>query len=642
MKIIGESLNKEQARAAAHKNGPLIIMAGAGAGKTKTIVHRILSLIRGGVVPQEILAVTFTNKAAAEMRERVLSLLNKEGGAISSDESPIIKTFHSLGVYILKEQAKLLGLSRHFAILDEGESVSFVKEAINDEGLDVKQFEPRRIRNVISRYKGDLVSVEEFARDAEGFFPKTLARIWVRYEKKLAESKALDFDDLISKTVGLLRENKEVRENYAKRFRFIHIDEYQDTNEAQYELSKLLANEHKNICVVGDSDQNIYGWRGANMKNILNFERDYPGAEVVVLEENYRSSGNILEAANQIIKKNTIRKDKTLFTRKDSGERIGLFEAMDEADEANFVAGKIISLMGNGVKPERIAVLYRANFQSRVFEESLLGASIPYQVMGVRFFDRKEIKDALSYFRLAFNPESLPDMKRALNYPPRGIGKMSFLKIASGKTGELPRGTKEKFGQFKKFIDELSGAIPKEPPSRIVTKIIKESGMEKLLQGGTEEDKERLGNLYELAALAARYDTLPLGEGADKLLEDAALFAAEEVKAEDARGVKLMTVHAAKGLEFSHVFITGLEQDLFPHSRVNGTGATKEDEEEERRLFYVALTRAEKKLFLSYAAMRTVFGSRQVNTPSEFIFDMPPELLEQEKRENAGKVIHIE
>ncbi|MEK7582076.1 MAG: UvrD-helicase domain-containing protein [Patescibacteria group bacterium] len=642
-----KELNEAQERAVSHKNGPLLIVAGAGAGKTKTITHRIIALIKGGVDPKNILAITFTNKAAKEMRERVFGILETNETGVRTGfpdyEGPLIKTFHALGVQIIKENAKHLGLTKYFTILDEGESVSLIKECVVDEGLDPKQFEPRRMKYLISRYKGDFISKETFAGDANGYFPKILSKIWDRYEEKLRKEKALDFDDLILKAVFLLKENKDLRSEYQKRWLYIHVDEYQDTNVAQYELTKILAEGHNNICVVGDSDQNIYGWRGANIQNILNFEHDYPNTTVILLEENYRSTKNILEVANHIIKKNTVRKDKTLFTNKKGGDNLGLFEAYDEADEAQFVTSKIQSLVEKGVLLEKIAVLYRANFQSRVFEEVLLSEKIPYQILGVRFFERKEVKDILGYLRLALNPESVSDLKRIINVPPRGIGKVGLLKIISGKEDDLLRGVKEKLKNLRAFLKKIEETAAHEAPSAVIKKIIKESGIEKLLREGTEEDKERLENAYELAALATRYDSLPQGEGIDKLLEDAALFSDDDtLDKKDGGGVKLMTVHAAKGLEFSHVFITGLEQDLFPHIRLGETGFSKEDSEEERRLFYVALTRAEEKLYLSYTIIRTKFGSRQINTPSEFIFDIPPELMEKEKRAERGKVVFIE
>ncbi|MBX4215503.1 UvrD-helicase domain-containing protein [Candidatus Parcubacteria bacterium] len=618
-----EGLNPAQKKAALHTEGPLLIVAGAGAGKTKTIVHRIMNLVKMGTDPRQILAITFTNKAAREMRERVTALLKKEGMRYTDYEQPTVKTFHALGVEILKEESRALGLPRRFAILDDGESTALVREAVNEAGLDVKQWEPRRLRHLISRQKGDFVRLEDFMAGAEGHFPKTLAFIWRRYEEKLREAKALDFDDLIVRTVRHLQDDKEARERWRARWRYLHVDEYQDTNGAQYELTQLLVGAAKNICVVGDSDQNIYGWRGANMKNILNFEKDYPGAMVVLLEENYRSTQNIIAAANEIIKK----------TKNPEGEKIGMYEAFDETDEAQFVAGKIKKLNENGIPYDRVAVLYRANFQSRAFEEALFGASVPYQVLGTKFFERKEVKDVLAYIRYALDQGSLADLKRIVNVPARGIGKVALLKL----------GTQEKIKEWRLVVAALADFAGNHPPSALVKEVAKRSGLERILKDGTEEDQERLENIRELAAMASRYDTLPLEEGLEQFLEDAALFSDQDDLKEKEGGAKLMTVHAAKGLEFSHVFVTGLEQDLFPHARMGEPKKEKEAEEEERRLFYVALTRAEKKLYLSYTMMRTVYGGKQVNTPSEFIFDISPELLEKEEREETGrKVIYLD
>jgi len=635
-------LNPAQRKAALHKDGPLLIVAGAGAGKTKTIVHRIGNLIKEGVDPRNILAITFTNKAAKEMRERVFVLLEQQGFRYGPHETPTVKTFHALGVEILKEESRHLGLPRRFSILDDGESTALVREAITEASLDPKQFEPRRLRHLISRQKGDFVKIEEFMAGAEGYFPQILATVWRRYEEKLREAKAVDFDDLIVRTVRYLQDNLEAKRRYQERFRYLHVDEYQDTNGAQYEFVKLLVGPDKNICVVGDSDQNIYGWRGANIKNILNFEKDYPGAEVVLLEENYRSTQNILGAANDIIRKNTVRKEKNLFTKNAVGEKIGLFEAFDEADEAQFVAGKIKKIVESGIPHDRIAVLYRANFQSRAFEEALFGEGIPYQVLGTKFFERKEVKDVLAYIRLSLEPGSLADLKRVINVPARGIGKVALAKILSGKEQELPKATLEKIVSWRKTVTAIGDFARTNPPSSVVKEVVKRTGLERLLREGTEEDQERLENIYELAAMAGRYDTLPKEQGIEQFLDDAALFSDQDAIKEKEGGVKLMTVHAAKGLEFSHVFVVGLEQDLFPHARMGEPKREKEDEEEERRLFYVALTRAEQKLYLSFTSMRTVFGSRQVNVPSEFIFDISPDLLEKEERDFSGKVIYLE
>lgn len=633
-----KGLNEAQKKAVLQKDGPVLIIAGAGAGKTKTITHRILHLIKSGVTPENILAVTFTNKAAKEMQERVMKLISEDkvpGGSFREPvTTPFISTFHSLGVHVLKENGRELGIGRYFAILDDNDSLSLVKQAVKNAGLDPKQFEPRRMKNAISRQKGNLLTAEKYAGDAGNeYFPRILSSVWLGYEKLLKEEKALDFDDLILKTVLLLEENEKIKNYYQDRWQYIHIDEYQDTNVAQYRLSVLLAEKRKNICVVGDMDQSIYSWRGADFRNILNFEKDFPGVQIVTLEENYRSTENILRAANDIIIKNKLRKEKNLFTRKLGGEKIGFFAAYNENEEARFVAQKTRSLIDEGVSEKDIAVLYRANFQSRVLEEAFLTDGLPYQVLGVKFFERKEVRDILSYIKAALDVESFRDIKRVINFPPRGIGKASLAKIASGKEEELPLGTKKKYSDFKKILTEIREIVEKEKASEVVRAVLKKTGIESMLKNGSEEEQERLENLKELVTLATRYDIYPGMEGLEKMLTDAALSSDQDsllaVKKKEHNAVRLMTVHASKGLEFQHVFIVGLEEDLFPHSGFGGEGK-EERGEEERRLFYVALTRAQKKIFLSYANLRTIFGSKQVNIPSQFLTDISEEILEEE------------
>jgi DNA helicase-2/ATP-dependent DNA helicase PcrA len=413
-------------------------------------------------------------------------------------------------------------------------------------------------------------------------------------------------------------------------------------------MSKLLAENHKNICVVGDADQNIYSWRGANLKNILNFERDYKNAKIIILEENYRSTQNILEAANEVIKKNQFRPEKNLFTKNEKGENISLYEANDEIDESEFVANKILELMDKGERDNlsKIAILYRANFQSRVLEEALLRYNIPYQVLGIKFFERKEIKDTLAYLRAALNPKSLSDIKRIINFPARGIGKATLAKIFAEEANTLPIKTQIKINNFYEILEKIKEKIQTEKVSEIIKHTVKITGIERELLEGGEEELERLENIKELATLALKYDNLENGLGVEKLLEDASLASDQDsimINAEkkvEKDGVKLMTVHAAKGLEFKYVFITGLEDGLFPHERL-GDKKNGEDSEEERRLFYVALTRAEKKLFLSFATFRTIFGSRQINAPSEFISDIPQDIIEREGEEPGIKTIYI-
>ncbi|MCF7833808.1 MAG: UvrD-helicase domain-containing protein [Candidatus Pacebacteria bacterium] len=632
-----------QKKAALHMKGPLLVIAGAGAGKTKTITHRIINLIKEGISPDNILAVTFTNKAAKEMRDRILATMQNE--TQGQDSVPFISTFHSLGVYIIKENASLLGLTKYFNILDESDAISIIKEAIKESNLDPKQYEPRKIKNIISREKGNFTDMLEYKNRGD-YMSQIAGEIWEKYEKRKSNENSLDFDDLLIKSVKLLKENEPVRKTYQDKWQYIHIDEYQDTNEVQYLMSSLLSAEHKNICVVADPDQLIYGWRGANLRNVLNFEKDYKGAEVVMLEENYRSTQNILEAANEVIKKNKYRPDKKLFTKNKEGEKISLYEAVDEGDEADFIATKILEIIDNASAQNsnnnsqknslsEIAILYRANFQSRVLEEAMLRYNIPYQVLGVKFFERKEIKDTLAYLRASLSPESLSDIKRIINFPKRGIGKSTLAKIFAKDTESLPIKTKIKINNFYKLLEDIKEKIQTEKTSEVIKYAVKKSGIEAELQNGTEDDLERLANIKELVTLALKYDTLPESKGVEKLLEDASLASDQdsimliEEKNSIKKAVRLMTVHASKGLEFNNVFITGLEDGLFPNRR-DGETKKEEDREEERRLFYVALTRARHKLYLSFANFRTIFGSKTMNAPSEFIYDIPGDLIETE------------
>ncbi|MBX4211078.1 UvrD-helicase domain-containing protein [Candidatus Parcubacteria bacterium] len=625
-------LNPEQKEAVLATDGPLLILAGAGAGKTKTITHRILHLIQSGIVPSAILAITFTNKAATEMRDRVYALLKQDktlNMPISFNERPYVGTFHSLGVHILRENSKLLGLPRHFAIFDKSDSRRAITDAIRDRNLDPKEYEPAKFQTIISREKGTMINRVTYREKVGGeYFGNLVADVWQRYDEILHREKALDFDDLLLKTAELLRDNQTVLEHYGNTWRYIHVDEYQDTNRVQYLIARLLSEKHKNICVVGDSDQNIYSWRGAQIRNILDFEKDFPNAKVIKLEENYRSTQTILTIANRVIEKNKLRKDKTLFTKNVAGEKAVLYEAYGENDEAYFIAKTAERLITAGTEPSNIGVLFRANFQSRALEEAFLKLGVTYQVVGVRFFERKEVKDILSFIRLALNPESLSDLKRVINVPTRGIGKVTLLKILSGKESELTGTIAQKVRSFRILVEKIRTICEKEKPSDIVKEVIRLSGFEHL-KNGSDEDIERFENLQELVSLASRYDTLPGSQGLEKFLTDAALASDQDELISAPTGVKLMTVHAAKGLEFDYVFITGLEENLFPHSKSFET-ISQEEAEEERRLFYVALTRARKKLYLSYAQTRTVYGSRQINLPSEFIFEIDDELIERE------------
>ncbi len=626
-------LNDRQKEAVVTTEGPLLVLAGAGSGKTKTVTHRIVHLVHQGVAPHNILAVTFTNKAAKEMRERAMTLLRRFPPTDRAllDSTPLVTTFHSFGVRMLREFHEMMGLKRHFVIHDRADSVRAIKKALEEGGYNPKEFEPRKILSIISRAKGDARSRDDFAADAATYPERVAAETWERYERYLKEEGALDFDDLLLKTLRLLEGHPNVRQQLQNRYRYIHIDEYQDTNKVQYEIVRLLAGEKQNICVVGDIDQSVYSWRGADIKNVLQFERHFQNAKTVLLEENYRSTKIIIDASNKVIEKNRNRVEKTVFTNNDTGEKIKLFAAFSGGHEASYIAGEASKLIENGVSPSDIAVLFRTNFQSRALEEAFLGADIPYQVLGTKFFERKEVKDVLSYLRLSLNPDSTVDLTRVINTPTRGIGKVTLLKLLNGERAALSSATANKVDAFYQMMSDIADEARTKPLSETLRFIVSRSGMEtNFKKSGTEEDLERLENLRELISLATRYDELGPEEGVEALLADAALQSdQDEIKEkEDQDAVRLMTVHAAKGLEFPYVFVTGMEEGLFPHERLDEKGV---DQEEERRLFYVALTRAGKKLWLTYANSRMVFGQNRVNVPSSFLSDIDDELLEIEQ-----------
>ena len=610
------SLNRSQEEAILTSDGPVLIVAGAGSGKTMVLTHRISHLIERGVKPENILAITFTNKAAEEMKIRVSSLLKGKYGA-----SPWIGTFHSFCAYILRDSGRKIGLPKGFSILDEEDSLSIIKQAIGDLELDPKRFEPKKMRSIISKKKNEMEDPNELEG---GGFGKILAGVWRKYEEKKERAGALDFDDLLVKTSLLFAKHPDVLAKWQERFRYIHVDEYQDTNLVQYHLTKLLAQKYRNLCVVGDIDQAIYSWRGADFRNILHFERDWPDAKLITLEENYRSTQIILDAANAVIVKNKGRVPKNLFSKKISGPKLTLFEAANEEEEARFIAELAKNLIKNKIPPREIAVLYRTNFQSRILEEKMLGENISYQVIGVKFYERKEIKDALAYLKAALNPDDLISLKRIINFPPRGIGKVLLVKFLSKE--KLNPKEESKISELKKILEEVRKEIEEKGASEVIKTIIAKSGIEKYFEDGTEEGEMRLANIRELVTLAKRYNIFDSPEGISKLLEDAALMSEQDTIKKEENTVKLMTVHAAKGLEFKVIFIAGLEEGLFPHARGN---ETESDQEEERRLFYVALTRAKEKVYLSYTVFRTIFGERRINAPSKFLFDIPSELIEK-------------
>jgi len=625
-----EGLNEPQKEAVLHTEGPLMVLAGAGSGKTRVITHRIVHLIHKGIAPHNILAMTFTNKSAKEMRERAVALTRKYPPSDRAvlDSQPVVTTFHALGVRLLREFHDAVGLRRHFTIYDRSDSQKAVKQGIEQAGYNPKEFEPRKILSMISRAKGDAITRLSYSDAAGSFLEEVVAQVWEKYEDILHKEQALDFDDLLVKTLKMLEENKAVRETLQKRYQYIHVDEYQDTNKVQFRIAELLAGDAHNICVVGDIDQNIYSWRGADIKNVLQFENHFPNSTTILLEENYRSTQTIIAASNDIIKKNKNRVEKNVFTNNQEGEKITLYAGMTGYDEAEYVALKAKELIDEGADPSGIAVLYRTNFQSRALEEAFLNFEVPYQLLGTKFFERREVKDTLSYLRLALNPGSNADLTRVINTPARGIGKVTMLKVIAGARDQLNAGAQAKVQKFDDIMMDIAKAATEKKLSDTLKFIMKRSGMEAaFIEEGTEEAMERIENLRELVTLASRFDTVDPEEAVEMLLETAALQSdQDEIKnKEELDAVRLMTIHAAKGLEFPYVFVTGLEEGLFPHERIDDG---KTDNEEERRLFYVALTRAEKKIFLTYAHMRTIFGQQKVNLPSSFINDISKDHVE--------------
>ncbi|OGG88591.1 hypothetical protein A2592_00355 [Candidatus Kaiserbacteria bacterium RIFOXYD1_FULL_42_15] len=631
-------LNQPQLEAVTTTKGPLLVLAGAGSGKTRVITHRIVHLIHQGVAPRNILAVTFTNKAAKEMRERVEKLVHEfpPSDRAVIDGMPTVTTFHALGVRILREHHDVLGLRRHFTIYDRSDSLRAIKQSLERANYNPKEFEPRKILGKISRAKGDAKTPIEFKEASSAYPDRVASEVWIHYEEIMRGDHALDFDDLLIKTLRLIEEYPHVREVLQNRYQYIHIDEYQDTNRVQFEIVRLLTGREHNVCVVGDIDQNIYSWRGADIKNVLQFEKHFPNTKTILLEENYRSTKNIIGASNDVIVKNKNRVSKEVFTSNEEGEKISLYAAMSGIDEAQYIAKTAKDLIAGGTSPSSIAVLYRTNFQSRVLEEAFLDYGVPYQLLGTKFFERKEVKDVLSYLRLALNPGSTADLARVINEPARGIGKITMLKVMEGKRGELKGVILEKVARFDQIMIDIADTARTKPIMDTVKFIIARTGIEtELKKSGTEDDLSRLENLRELVTLAARYSELDPEDAVEALLENAALQSdQDELKdKEEQDAVRLMTVHSAKGLEFPDVFISGLEEGLFPHERLDDA---ETDHEEERRLFYVALTRAGKKLFLSYAHMRTIYGSQRINAPSSFLNDISTKYIESKNPRGFG------
>ena len=618
-------LNEKQKEAVECLSGPLLILAGAGSGKTKTLTHRIANLIRHGVEPGRILAVTFTNKAANEMRERLWKLLH--GDLVPSvpprSFMPYMGTFHGICVRILRQEADAAGLGRDFVIYDTDDQLALIRRILKDLNLNTnKNLKPKTIQTIISAEKNKGNTPEDYA--AAAFYPnqEKIAKVFFKYEQEKEKSDALDFDDLLLRTLRMFSSNDAVREKWQKKFKHILIDEYQDTNTVQYLLIKTLVNEKRNIAVVGDDWQSIYSWRGADFTNILNFEKDFPGAKCIKLEQNYRSTGNILKAAQAVITRNKTRSNKTLFTEAEEGEPVEVEMLANEKAEANYVALKIINLKKNYPDLSDFAVLYRTNAQSYAFEKAFIDLNLPYKIVGgVRFYDRKEVKDMLSILKLVMNERDTVSLERAMKNILPGVGEMTIAKVINfvivmdtkrpfedAALLDVVKSAKAK-ASLGRLQDFLSEARKEENPGETVKSAVKKFDFSTLLDDGTPSTDERMQNLEVLASTAAEYDSL------SDFLADAALMSAADENSQK-NSVTLMTLHAAKGLEFPVVFIVGLEEGLFPSAR----GADTEAElEEERRLMYVGMTRARERLFLSYARERNSYGSYEYKMPSRFL-----------------------
>lgn len=619
-----DKLNDKQREAVLQTEGPVLVLAGAGSGKTKALTHRIAYLIREKKIsPYNILAVTFTNKAAGEMRERISKLITKNEKLKTI--MPWMGTFHSVCVKILRREIHQLGYKSQFSIYDQSDSLSLVKRVMKDLGIDTKQYNPNAIKNFISGAKNELLSPNDYESYVEGYFQENVAKVYHQYQKRLKNSNALDFDDLLMKTVELFKKLPEILTKYQRIFRYILIDEYQDTNTAQYQLVKMLAKKYQNIFVVGDDWQSIYSFRGANFKNILNFERDYPKAKVVKLEQNYRSTQTILDAADKIIKQNQSRTDKTLWTEKESGAPVTIYEAMDQNNEIEFVIGEINSHRNIETSKHlnNYVILYRTNAQSRAIEETLLNYGIPYRIVGaVRFYERKEIKDILAYLRLLANPTDSVSLERIINVPPRGIGAKTLAQISKPKAqmSNKTQSSNVKIQKFFEMIEKLRARSNDIKVDDLIDGICEITGYKKYILDGTEQGEMRWENIEELKSVAQKYERL------EDFLEEVSLVSDIDNYDASADALTLMTLHNAKGLEFPVVFIVGMEEGLFPHSRALMEPA---ELEEERRLCYVGITRAKERLYLTHAQSRLIYGQIQANIPSRFIDEIPEELKEE-------------
>ncbi|MBQ7867092.1 MAG: DNA helicase PcrA [Clostridia bacterium] len=641
-----QGLNQEQRKAAETLEGPVLILAGAGSGKTRALTYRIANLIDHGVAPWNILAITFTNKAAREMRERVSSLVGEGGSEVW------VSTFHAMCARILRRDIEKLGYTRSFTIYDDDDQTAVLKEQFKLLNIDDKQLALRDVKAKISDAKNKLLTPDEwFAASPRDFRSQQIHDLYSGYERKLRAGNALDFDDLLVRTLELFADHPPVLESYRERFRYVHVDEYQDTNFAQYSLVKLITQKSRNLCVVGDDDQSIYGWRGADIRNILDFEKDYPDATVIKLEQNYRSSANILDAANQVIAHNEGRMEKALWTERDAGDPIRLFCAGDEREEAAWICDRMQRLKLTGHDFGDMSILYRSNAQSRVLEDMLVRAGIPYRIYGgLRFYDRKEVKDIVAYLRCIVNPSDDVSLRRIINQPKRSIGDSTIAELVRYAAEEqmplysalvdvpdtLSARPRKCVSEFGDLMNELVMEHEDMGLLDFVTHLIERTGLKAQYEKDqSDESKNRTENIDEFLGAVAEYEKAAENPSLEDYLENVALISDLDNAQPDAKAVTLMTMHSAKGLEFPIVFMAGLEEGIFPTAR-----AFQDDEklEEERRLCYVAITRAQQQLYISYAAQRMLFNQVNFNAPSRFLKEIPPRLLDEHqmhKRERS-------
>jgi len=643
MEEIFKNLNEKQIEAVKAIDGPVLVISGPGSGKTRCLTHRVAYLISQRIRPNEILAITFTNKAANEMKERITKLLGTGDWELGIRSAvPMIGTFHSICLRILRKEIPILGYKSNFSIFDTNDQLSLIKRVMTNLEVDSKKYNPHLILNKISKLKTDLIYPENY--NPTEFFTKIVSRVYNTYQAELKRMNGLDFDDLIVLTVKIFKQNPGILEKYQNFWKYILVDEYQDTSHDQYSLIKLLSAKNRNIFAIGDDAQSIYAFRDADIRNILNFQKDYPDAKVIFLEQNYRSTKNILAAAQNIISNNQTQVPKELWTENIKGEKIHVRETLNERAEAEFIVDKMDGLIESGYKIRDFTILYRTHAQSRAIEEALITRGFPYQIVGgIRFYERKEIKDILSYLKFIVNPNDLISFERIYNVPTRGIGETTFSKIAAINKGDLVQSigvlAKEKgdtkqaksLVEFKKLLIDLSGKKDEKNLTYVIKYVIKRIGYEEYLKNLVakkelyDNTEDKMENLKELLTVAKKYDALKGGEGIEKFLEEIALLQETDKLKDATNRVTLMTIHSSKGLEFPIVFIVGMEEGLFPHSRAT---LAPLELEEERRLCYVAITRAKDRLIMTYAKYRNIFGSTQTNLPSRFIHEMPQEVLQ--------------